>query len=143
MTRVLAIFNHRPEKVANILPYSGLEYKVISKPKRIKKQGGMPPVVRIAALPISKLMHKRDKGYEKLIREYDPDIVFSHGGGPTVPIIKATHKLGKKFVMRLGGHPYEEFKDNMNVPGINRFLMKPVHGSHYDYLIKNMEQTIL
>jgi len=107
----------------------------------VKRQGGMPPIVRFVGLPFNRMLFKRDRGYSKLIKEYDPDIVVSHGGGPTAPIIRATHKHGKKFVMRLGGHVYEEFKDNMNVPGINRMLMKPVHGSHYHYVIQNLAES--
>jgi len=141
MTKVLAIFNHRPEKVANILPYSGLEYDVVSRIVRDNQQKRYHPAIRLAVLPVTILSFKRDHGYHDLIKKYDPDIVFSHGGGPTTPVIRATHKLGKKFVMRIGGHVYEEFRDNMNVPGINRLMMKPVHGTHYHYMIQNLQEA--
>lgn len=153
MTKVLAVFGHRPEKVANILPYSGLEFEMATPVRRAgRRKIWKPwkpdlfsghPLVRLAVLipnTLNVLLSPKPKNVAReLIKSYNPDIVFTHGGGAAHALMTETRKAHKKFVMRLGGHPYEEFRDNMKVPGWSRLAMTPVHGTHYWFLINNMK----
>jgi len=138
-TRVLAVFSHRPDKVARILPYSGLDYKVIT--KRIR-WSHIPNLVRLILLIpatlwtlLSPLIRTRIK---YLIQGFNPDIVFTHGGTTAYKERIAAKTLNKKLVMRLGGHVYEEFKENMKAQGINRMLTEPVYRTHYWFMFQNL-----
>lgn len=121
MTKVLVIFNHRPEKVTHILPYSGLEYNIVENIRYMRRMS------LFSALKTKWLLYR-----------HNPDIVFTQlrSGGGIYTIMLETKKAGKKFVIRLGGHIYDEFKENEAVPELNRQAMSPVYHSFYWYAFK-------
>lgn len=149
--KVLAVFSHRPEKVSNILPYSGIDYKVISPPLRknrkvrTHKPRAWYPLLRLLVMIPNAIRMKYSRKRRNIARDaivkYNPDIVFTHGGSAAHALMVVTKQLGKKFVMRIGGHPYEEFKDNLKVPGWSRLALAPVHGTHYWFLINNLKSS--
>lgn len=140
MTRVLAIFAHRPDKVTRVLPYSELEYTFIAKHG---PWAGVPPIVQFPVFALSTVwtaVSARISNRAKcLISQFQPDIVFTHGGMSAYRECVATKAAGKKLVMRLGGHPYDELRENMETRGSGRVVSVLGYRIHYWFLFNNLK----
>lgn len=136
--KVLAVFSHRPNKVASILPFSGLDYKMVVKAKRWEN---IPPLLRlILIIPMTLwtiLSPFQRLKIRKIIREYKPDILLSHGGAAAYNEQKEAKRAGIKFVLRFGGHVFEEMADNLKNGGILNLVYK----AHYWFVKRNLEKA--
>lgn len=128
--KVLAVFGHRPDKVASILSYSGLEYRVIV-PKIIKQWRDYPPLARTALyIPTHAMLLFSPLYYISMIRVIRKgrfDVLFSHGGVIGFRVRILARLLRRKFVMRLGGHIYDEYRDSLRERSLARRSIYPLH----------------
>jgi len=138
-TRVLAIFSHRPDKVSRVLPHSDLEYKVIEKHSFWR---GLPSYLRLLLLIPSTLwtLLPSLSGIKsrRRIRSFNPDIVFTHGGAMSYRDCITAKALGKKLAVRLGGHVYDELRENLASQGIEKILTESTYKTHYWFMFANL-----
>lgn len=113
--KVLAVFAHRPEKVAAILPFSGLDYRVIT-PDIVKKWVDNRIVANTTKHIPENVIYMLHIPYHykmlRLARREKVNIFVSHGGIVGFWAWILARLCGAKFVMRLGGHVYDEYDEH-------------------------------
>ncbi len=142
MTKVLTVLGHRSEKVNALLPYCGVEYDTV----RITTHSDSLSLSLklITTIPIRLLMRYSPSScqYSKqLLKSYNPDIVITQGGRQAYPLMLETKRAQKKFVMRLGGHIYDEYRENTAVSSLYKKTKAVVFGSHYWFMFKNLQNA--
>ena len=133
--RVLAIFGgYRFNKTLQTLPHAELDYlsMVIGRRNRWLK---LPPPVRLAMLipftvwaGVKTYLNRRIR-VEAL--KFNPDLVYTNSGTATVAAVRSLRRLGIPLVVRLGGHIYEEERENMSLQGIDGWMMRWIYRRHY------------
>jgi len=134
--KVLAVLSHRPEKVARILPYAEVEYEILERTPRKPK---LPRLLRSSFRTLSLIRTRYFPNTRKDIlnaaNRMNPDIIIAQGGFFGAQSRLVARKLGKKFIMRLGGHIYDEYKENVGIA--SRLYQFP----HYQLVFDNLREA--
>jgi glycosyltransferase involved in cell wall biosynthesis len=143
--KVLAIFGgYRFNKTMQTLPHSGLDYLAIVTGRR-NRWLKLPPLIRLATLlPLavwSRVKPYLNRRIQAAAIEFSPDLVYTNSGTATAAEVRALRRLGIPLVVRLGGHIYEEERENMSLEGLGGWVMRLVYKRHYRLSYKMLQEA--
>ncbi len=142
--KLLAVFGgYRPEKTLDILPYSGLEYEVLF--PRVRKWGYMPLPLKLLAVLVHPIrqwvfIHVR-AGTRRMIRDFQPDLMYTNSGSITSADVTIARQEGVPVAVRLGGHIYEEMRENTRLKGLTGLLWRMIYLRHYRRAFQTLKQA--
>lgn len=143
--RVLVILGgKRYQKTAETLPHSGLEYLTIQA-DRVGWWLHPPPILHLPLLLPEKLWLAARVGTRRQVRRltqsYQPDLVYASSGLAARACLGAIADLGLPTVIRLGGHIYDEERDNLAGRDSRSPLRKLVLQKRYQIIYKALREA--
>lgn len=128
--KVLAILGGlRADKTTMVLPYTGLEYRLLSEPTgyRINK-GSSLPLAAVKAIG-ARLRPKRDM--MGAVGEFRPDVIYTNIGMAKKVDVKEIERLKIPVVVRVGGYVQTEERNDLARGGLFGIVPRFLYGRSY------------